>query len=99
MSDEIELPDEVDESERGAWDAWLANGNTDDSADDFRDAYAGEWSSLEDYAEEFFADVYDIPEHLANYIDYGLVARDLEYGGDVWTSNASGGSFYVFRSV
>ena len=26
MSDEIELPDEVDESERGAWDAYLSLG-------------------------------------------------------------------------
>jgi antirestriction protein len=99
MSDEVELPDEVDESERGAWDAWLANGNTDDSADDFRDAYAGEWMSLEDYAEQLFNDVYDIPAYIINYVNWELVARDLEYG-DVWTANTRGGnSFYVFRNV
>jgi antirestriction protein len=99
MSDEVELPDEVDESERDAWSAWLANGNTDDSADEFRDAYAGEWSSLEEYAEESFRECYDIPEYLDYYIDWGKVARDLDYSGDVWTATASGSSFYVFRSV
>jgi antirestriction protein len=99
MSDEVELPDEVDESERGAWDAWLANGNTDDSADEFRDAYAGEWSSLEDYAEDVTRDCNDIPEWVDCYIDWESMARDWEYSGDVWTATASGGSFYVFRSV
>ena len=45
MSDDTQLPDGVDESEREAFEAWLANGNEPD-ADEFRDAYAGEWSTL-----------------------------------------------------
>jgi hypothetical protein len=56
--------------------------------------YFGE---LEDYAAELMEDCYDIPDHLAGYIDYAKFARDLEISGDcvevdhgVWCINAAG---------
>lgn len=40
-------------------------------------------NSMEDLAAELVDDgcFGEIPEHLANYIDYGAIARDLEYDG------------------
>jgi antirestriction protein len=54
------------------------------------------YGSAEDYAYELYQDCYDIPEHLAPYIDYQAIARDLRLGGDIaeirdgaWCTNAS----------
>lgn len=98
MSDEVELPDEVDESERGAWEAFIANMG-DASGDEFREAYAGEWSSIEEYVDETIRELYDIPEWVEYYIDLESMGRDWELNGDIWIENASGGSFYVFRNL
>lgn len=48
------------------------------------DAYRGRYDSFEQYAEEYFDDVYghEIPENLRSYIDYDKFARDLEYDFD-----------------
>ena len=77
------------------WDA------TQEAADD---AYAGEWDSLADYAEELFQDTAasrEVADSLDSWpftcIDWERAGRELDYGGDVWTAEASGGSVYVFR--
>lgn len=98
MSDETELPDGVDESEREAWEVFYANIGSE-SADEFRDAYDGEWSSLEDYADDYVREAYEIPGWVEYYIDYTSMVRDWELGGSIWTERASGGSFYVFRNI
>ena len=41
------------------------------------DNYHGCYESEAEYAEQLYNDCYDIPEHLASYIDYERVARDL----------------------
>lgn len=48
------------------------------------DAYRGRYDSFEQYAEEYFDDVYghEVPENLRSYIDYDKFARDLEYDFD-----------------
>lgn len=95
MSDDTELPDGVDESEREAFEAWIANGNEPD-ADEFRDAYAGEWSTLGEYCEEMF-DEREF-ENVWYYIDFDLMARDWQLNGDIWAERASGGTYHVFRN-
>jgi len=45
------------------------------------DAYQGEYSDGEEYAEELFDNTLDIPENLRYYIDYAAVWRDLEMDG------------------
>lgn len=93
MSDETELPSEVDETERGAWEAWLSNGN-DEDAEAFRDAYAGEWDDVADYV----ADQFDEREfeNVWYYIDWDDMARDWQLNGDIWVAS-SGNSNYIFR--
>lgn len=56
------------------------------TAEDFEDKYAGQYGDGAMYAEELFADLYDIPDHLAPYIDYERVWRDLEMGDGYWIS-------------
>lgn len=98
MSDDVkELPEVIDESMRDAWQAWLANGMGEDG-DEFIDAYAGEWLNLEEYAEEFVRDAYHVPEWCEYYINYEMMARDWELGGDIWTANSDTYTIYVFRN-
>ena len=97
MSDDVkELPTEIDESLRDAWQCWLANG-CDEDADQFLDSYAGEWGTVEEYAEEFVSDVYTVPEWCQYYIDYKLMARDWEMNGDIWVANSETYTIHIFR--
>lgn len=48
--------------------------------EDFLEAYVGEYSSQEEYAEELFDDCYQIPDFIQSYIDWIRVARDLFCG-------------------
>lgn len=53
----------------------------------YNDNYAGEHSSLEDFAAEFLEDTGElnqIPVHLRSYFDFESFSRDLELGGDVF---------------
>jgi len=77
--------------------AWIEYGNDPDG---FEDAYRGEWSSVEDYAENLIDDCYsdqlkNLPDILKYHIDYAGIGRDMEYGGDIFTIDAPGG-VYVF---
>lgn len=99
-----ELLDALDEPEAYAAFASYV-GREYATPEDFEEAYAGEWDSLEDYATELADDVYRVDQRgqsddvIARYFDYAAFARDLELGGDVWTAPASGGSVYVFRTI
>lgn len=95
MSDEVELPAEVDESERGAWEAWLANGNDADSAEDFRDAYAGIWTTAGEYCESMFEE--SEFDNVWYYIDWDVMARDWQLNGDMWTEETVDG-VHIFRN-
>lgn len=56
------------------------------------EAYQGEYANWGEFAEEIFAEVYDIPDHLINYIDWEKVGRDL--GHDYFESNG-----HYFRNL
>lgn len=99
----VKLAEVDDESEREAFLAWAANeGNPATvEVDDFRDAFMGEWDSVEAYAEEFLADtgtLDSIPENLRPYFNVEAFARDLVLGGDVYTVRTSRGGVYVFNA-
>lgn len=60
------------------------------------EAYQGTYRSEEDFAEELFSELHDIPDYLSGYIDWERVARDLrgdysmcDHDGEVW----------VFRNI
>lgn len=75
--------------------------NLDDLEDAFRESYAGTFDSAEDYAEDYADSVGlldSMPEDLRCYFDFEAFARDMEYNGDIWTANATGGQVHIFHS-
>lgn len=48
-------------------------------------SYSGSHESVAGYAQELTEQTGDIPQHLEMYIDYGLMARDMELSGDIFT--------------
>jgi antirestriction protein len=59
------------------------------------DCYCGEYRSEKDYAEELYNDIYEIPNHLAPYICYESIARDL-FISDYFSVGSQNG-IHVFR--
>ena len=60
------------------------------------DNYQGEYTSLADYAEELTTDTTEIPQHLAYYIDYEAMARDMQLNGDIFTLETGFEAVHVF---
>lgn len=58
----------------------------------FTESYLGEWGSFLDYATAHFNDTQDVPDYLANYIDYEAYARDLRH--DYWETDG-----HIFLSL
>ncbi len=69
-----------------------------DEAEEAFDNYAGCYRSLADYAQELIEETTEIPEKLANYIDYQAIARDMELGGDIFTIETGFEETHVFWS-
>jgi antirestriction protein len=73
----------------------------DEAEDVLENQYAGEYSSLEDWAWDFLEDsgqLSEVPESLKNYIDVEKWARDAELGGDVFSHEDQSGQVHVFWS-
>ncbi|HWZ23392.1 MAG TPA: antirestriction protein ArdA [Cytophagaceae bacterium] len=64
----------------------------------FEEAYAGEWVSEEDFAESLAEETMEIPQHLAFYIDYEKLARDL-FINDYFSADSENCKVYVFRRL
>ena len=60
------------------------------------EAYCGEFNGFAELAEEQVEEGLwgDIPSHLANYIDYEAIGRDLRISGDIWENNG-----HYFRNI
>ena len=92
----VELADYI--RERGELGAQVLNyygGNLEDARSRF-DEYAGEYDSLESYAEELTEKSgLEIPKRLASYIDYKAMTHDYEQSGGFLTFEVSG-SVHIF---
>ena len=64
----------------------------------FEEAYAGEWLSEEEFAEELASETMEIPEHLAFYIDYEKLARDM-FINDYFSADSENSKVFVFRRL
>ena len=98
FSNVVELAKYIEE--RGELGAEVLNyygGNIEDAKARFED-YAGEYDSLEAYAQELTEQTgLEIPESLASYIDYKAMSHDYEQSGDFLTFR-DGGSVHIFWS-
>lgn len=71
------------------------------TVEDFEEAYAGEWSSEEEFAQDLAEQLGTVPEDAAwpaSYIDWERATRDL-FLTDYWSTTDSAGSIYVFRTI
>jgi antirestriction protein len=89
-----------------AFAAWAAVTASDqETLERFEEAYRGRWDSVEAYAEELLDDVgatealAQVPEWLQPYLslDVSGFARDLELGGDVFTTETGDGGVWIFE--
>ncbi len=58
-------------------------GDLEEAREALSDRYCGCYSSLADYAQSIIEETPEVPDHLARYIDYERMGRDMEPGGDV----------------
>lgn len=94
-----EQEQDLNETEYEALGDYLDNQHEDtdseydaDIVSQFRDAYMGQWDSLENFVEEHLQETQDIPDWLRRYIDWMLVAQD--WGHDFWESDNG----HIFRA-
>jgi antirestriction protein len=60
--------------------------------------YHGTFESLADYAQQLTEETSDVPEHLAFYIDYDKMGRDMEMSGDIFSIEVSHCEVHIFWS-
>lgn len=87
-----------------AFGAWAEHcDDVDAQLERFGEAYRGEWSSLVAYVDELLDDLgasdvlEQVPQWLQPYVQLNVeaLARDMELGGDVWSTTSEEG-VYVF---
>jgi len=72
------------------------NGDVDASRQAIDESYAGCHRSLADLAEGLTCETAPPPEHLAHYVDWSSMARDMELIGDVFTMETGFEEVQVF---
>ncbi|MEO9621038.1 MAG: antirestriction protein ArdA, partial [Lentilitoribacter sp.] len=85
---------EYDEFGAALLDYW--SNDIEDAKKAAEGCYQGVYDSLADYAQAITEDTTEIPSHLAYYIDYERLGRDIEMNGDVYTLEKGYQKVYVF---
>ncbi len=71
-------------------------GDLEDARKAVDENYNGCYSSLADYAEELTEGTTEIPQHLAFYIDYEKMGREMELSGDIYTITTTHDEVHIF---
>ncbi|MEM0909410.1 MAG: antirestriction protein ArdA [Pseudomonadota bacterium] len=58
--------------------------------------YRGCYNSLEDFAQQLTEETSEVTEHLACYIDYDKMGRDMKMSGDIFTIEIAHDEVHVF---
>lgn len=74
-------------------------GCVDEAKKALEESYCGVYRSLAEYAQGLTEETSDVPEHLAFYIDYEAMARDMELSGDIFSIQGTYDEVHVFWSV
>lgn len=61
--------------------------------------YCGLYGSLADYAQELTEECGHVPEHLAPYIDYEAMGRDMELNGDLIVIKIGFEKIQIFHNI
>ena len=63
------------------------------------EGYCGLYDCLAHYAQELTEECGDVPSHLAPYIDYQLMGRDMELNGDLIALEIGFEKVHIFRNI
>lgn len=74
-------------------------GNVEEARRAMEENYSGCYNSLADYAQELTEETSQLPEHLAFYIDYDRMGRDMEISGDVYAIQTAFDEVHVFWNL
>ena len=95
-----EILEALPEDQRAAFQAYADHiGTSYANADNFEEAFNGEWRSEQEFAEELIDDIEGVDDDSISgrYFDYEAFTRDL-FMGDYFSVQHSGG-VWVFRSI
>ena len=70
----------------------------EDAERSLTEAYIGEYTSLADYAQALTEECSDVPEHLAYYIDYERMGRDMDMSGDIFSIETAFDEVHIFHN-
>lgn len=94
ISDELWDWLELDETQQEIINAFIKCFGTDftQALEKYENAYMGHYDTFREFAEEYFDQTNEIPDHLIRYIDYEAVERDfghdyVEHDGHVFYKN------------
>ena len=71
-------------------------GDLGEATKSIEENYNGCYTSVADYAQELNEDISEIPDHLAFYIDYEKMGRDMELSGDIFTIETAHDEVHIF---
>ena len=72
----------MDVDKQEAYEIYLDNYDSEATVEDFEECYQGHFDCPEDFAEQLYYELYEIPPHLVYFIDRKAVWRNLDTGGD-----------------
>jgi len=72
------------------------SGNIDEARQAMEESYCGCYGSVANYAQELTEETSLVPKHLAFYIDYERMGRDMEMSGDIYTIQTAYDEVHVF---
>lgn len=93
------IPNHIDPDAVGLWLADRGLSITEADLGEFEEAYAGEWDSEEDFAQDHAEQMGSLQEDASwpyTYINWEAAARDL-FLGDYWSERDASGQLHVFR--
>lgn len=96
----VDLVDALEEHGEAFGIFYRIAGDLDTAKEHFEDAYQGEWSSEQDFAEDSIGDCYDlsdVPDFIKYHIDWAGIARDL-FISDYTSERMDNGKLAVFRA-
>lgn len=74
-------------------------GNLEEARRIAEDGYCGLYDSLAHYAQELTEECGDVPNHLAPYIDYQSMGRDMELNGDLIALEIGFEKVHIFHNI
>jgi len=91
----VELADFINEVGELGGELVAYFGSVESAQESYNDHYAGEYSSVADFAQQITEETSNIPKNLEYYIDYERMARDLEIN-DVLALEINSGEVHIF---